>query len=59
MSPRDCLLTKAPGMRCARCAMPYPLGGMSKSKALGRKWLGIEKDSNYIKIAKSRLKAAK
>jgi site-specific DNA-methyltransferase (adenine-specific) len=26
---------------------------------LGRKWLGIEKDSNYIKIAKSRLKAAK
>jgi site-specific DNA-methyltransferase (adenine-specific) len=29
------------------------------AKKLHRKWLGIEKASNYIKIAKSRLKAAK
>jgi site-specific DNA-methyltransferase (adenine-specific) len=31
----------------------------ASAKRLKRKWLGIEKDSNYIKIAKARLKAAK
>lgn len=31
----------------------------ASAKRLQRKWIGIEKDSNYIKIAKARLKAAK
>ncbi len=31
----------------------------ASAKRLQRKWIGIEKDSNYIKIAKSRLTAAK
>ncbi|MEZ5387627.1 MAG: site-specific DNA-methyltransferase [Prosthecobacter sp.] len=31
----------------------------ASAKRLKRKWLGIEKDSNYLKIARSRLKSAK